>query len=104
MRVLSQGVLHNRVDIPDHIGVADTVIPLVAEVIELIDLVPELVVVVVDKVPDMAVQDLVLVRVPFVDKYIKVRATRFQELALGVGNTGTLLELVLIMVSSHPMP
>ena len=83
---------------------ADIVMPLIAEVIELADLVPELVVVAVDRVPDMAVQDLVLVHVLLVDKYIKVRATRCQELALGVGNSGIWLELVLIMASSHPIP
>ena len=77
---------------------------LIAEVIELVDLVLKLAVGVVDRVLDMAVQDLVLVHVLLVDKYIKVHVTWYQELVLGVGNSGILLELVLIMASSHPIP
>ena len=104
VRTLSQGVLPNRVDISDRIGVADTVMSLIAEVIELVDLVSELAVGVVDGVLDMAVQDLALVRVLVVDEYIKVHVTWYQELASGVGSLDILLELVLIMVSNHPMP
>ena len=77
---------------------------LIAEVIELVDLVSELAVGVVDGVLDMAVQDLALVRVLVVDEYIKVHVTWYQELASGVGSLDILLELVLIMVSNHPMP
>ena len=48
---------------------------LIAEVIELVDLVSELAVGVVDKVLDMAIQDLALVRVLVVDEYIKVNVS-----------------------------
>ena len=77
---------------------------LIAEVIELVDLVSELAVGVVDKVLDMAVQDLALVRVLLVDEYIKVHVTWYQELVSGVGSLDILPELVLIMVFSQPMP
>ena len=77
---------------------------LIAEVIELVDLVSELVVGVVDRVLDMAVQDLALVRVLLVNEYIKAHVPWYQELASGVGSLDILPELVLIMVFSQPMP
>ena len=86
---------------------ADIVISLIAEVIELVDLVSELVVGVMDRVLDIAVQDLALVRVLLVllvNEYIKVHVPWYQELASGVGSLDILPELVLIMVFSQPMP
>ena len=77
---------------------------LIAEVIELVDLVSELAVGVVDKVLDMAVQDLALVSVLVVDECIKVHVPWCQELVLGVGSLDILPEIVLIMVFSQPMP
>ena len=77
---------------------------LIAEVIELVDLVSELAVGVVDKVLDMAIQDLALVRVLVVDEYIKVNVSWYKELASGVGSLDILPKLVLIMVFNHPMP
>ena len=77
---------------------------LIAEVIELVHLVSELVVGVVDRVLDMAVQDLALVRVLLVNEYINVHVPWYQELASGVGSLDILPELVLIMVFSQPMP
>ena len=77
---------------------------LIAEVIELVDLVSELVVGVVDGVLDMAVQYLALVRVLVVDECIKVHVPWYQELVSGVGSLDILPELVLIMVFSQPMP
>ena len=77
---------------------------LIAEVIELVVLVPALAVTLVDKVLGMTVQDLALVRVLLVDEYINVHVLWYQELALSVDSLDIFPKLVPIMVSSHPMP